>query len=48
MKVWVQLYSGEERTYENVIRIDDSDRYRITIYSNMGVLAIINNRVVPQ
>jgi hypothetical protein len=42
MKVWVQLHNGEERTYEGATRIDDSDRYPVTVYGDGGVLAIVS------
>ena len=42
MKVWIQLQTQEERTYEQVVRIDDSDPYKIFVYGDQGVLAIIN------
>lgn len=45
MKVWVQVQtsnSEEERTYEDVVRIDDSDKYKIFIYGKDGVLAVVN------
>ena len=42
MKVWVQLHNGEERTYEGAIRVDDSDRYKVKIYGEGGVLAIVD------
>jgi hypothetical protein len=42
MKVWVQLHNGEERTYEQVARVDDSDRYKVTVIGDNGVLAIID------
>lgn len=41
MKVWVQLHNGEERTYENATRVDETDRYKIKIYREEGVLPVI-------
>ena len=41
-KVWVQLHNGEERTYEAVTRVDVSDRYKIMIYNQSGVLAVVD------
>ena len=42
MKVNIQLKNLQERTYEHVVRVDDSDHYKITVYGENGVLAIIN------
>jgi hypothetical protein len=42
MRVNVELHSGEERTYENAERVADTDKYKVTIYSNNGILAILN------
>jgi len=42
MKVWIELQNNKEQSYECVERIDDTDRYKIFIYGENGVLAIIN------
>jgi len=42
MKVWVQLHNGQERTYENATRVDETDRDKIKIYGEQGVLAVVD------
>lgn len=42
MKVWIELQDNKEQSYNRVERIDDNDRYKITIYGENGILAIIN------
>jgi len=43
MKVWIELHNGQERNYQCVDRIDDSsERYKVIIYGEHGVLAILN------
>lgn len=41
MKVWIELHNGQEHTYHQVDHIDD-DRYKITIYGDNGILAILD------
>ncbi len=40
--VWIQLVNGQERTYQNVTRIDDTDEQKVNIYDGDLILAIIN------
>lgn len=42
MKVSIELQNGKEQTYKYVERIDDSNRYKITLYGENGVVAIID------
>ena len=41
-KVRIELNDGDEITYEGVTRVDDTDKYKITIYRDEDILAIIN------
>ena len=40
--VWIQLVNGQERTYQNVTRIDDTDEQKVNIYDGDLTLAIIS------
>jgi|GEM_PF-1265306 len=42
MKVKLELQNGHQIIYQTVDRIEDSDRYQITIYNENGILAIVN------
>lgn len=42
MKVVIQMHNGEERTYCNVERVKDTDQYKVTIYGEEGILAIVD------
>ena len=37
--VWIQLVNGQERTYQNVTRIDDTDEQKVNIYDGDLTLA---------
>lgn len=41
MKVRVEFESGEKIAYENVERIN-SDNYKVSVYGENGILAILN------
>jgi hypothetical protein len=36
------MHNGEERTYEEVTRVDDTDRYKVKIYGTKGWLAWVD------
>jgi hypothetical protein len=40
--VWIQLVNGQERTYQNVTRIDDTDEQKVNLYDGDLILAIIS------
>ena len=42
IKVWIAMHNGEERTYEEVAQVDDTDRYKVKIYGAKGLLAWID------
>ena len=42
MKVWIEMHNGAERTYEEVTRVDDTDRYKVKIYGAKGLLARVD------
>lgn len=43
MKVWIELHNGQEIKYQHVNRVDDSsERYKIIIYGENGVLAMLD------
>jgi len=42
MKVWIEMHNGAERTYEEVARVDDTDRYKVKIYGAKGLLARVD------
>ena len=40
--VWIQLVNGQERIYQTVTRIDDTDEQMVNIYDGDLILAIIS------
>ena len=36
------MNNGDDITYEGVTRVDDTDKFKITVYRDGDILAIIN------
>ncbi|MFZ2448196.1 MAG: hypothetical protein WAW37_17705 [Syntrophobacteraceae bacterium] len=48
MSVKIEMMDGEKHQFENVSRIDDSDRYKISIYGEYGLIATLQKGDIKQ